>query len=95
MVGLWARFNTFNATSSGIEIFDATAKNVYGNGNANTLDFTGLTILLNSPLGTGKGLRIYAEAGNDNISGSPLADEIRGWLALAQPIQLGVCRYNQ
>ena len=74
VLGNWARFNNFNAGNSSIEIFDASSKIVYGNGGANTLNFSALDTVLNSPLGTDKGLSIDAQDGNDIVTGTKFDD---------------------
>ena len=78
VLGNWVRFNNFNAGTSSIETFDANGKNVYGNATANTLNFSALTSVEDSPLGADKGLRIFAEAGDDTVTGTTFDDVING-----------------
>ena len=67
------------SSTSGIEVIDATATSgavrLLGDGNANLLNFSGVTLL-------GTNLRIEAGAGNDSVTGSAGDDAILGGLGI-------------
>jgi serralysin len=61
----------FNATSSSIEIWQGNGQGVIGNSSANVFDFSGLSSV--SGL-----LYVDAGSGNDTVTGSNFADDLRG-----------------
>ena len=63
----------FNATGQSIEIWEGNGKGVSGTSAAESFDFSGLTSITGSGMGT-----VDAGAGADRIVGSKFADDLRG-----------------
>lgn len=63
----------FNALAQSIEVWEGNGKGVSGTSTAEIFDFSGLTSITGSGMGT-----VDAGAGNDRIVGSKFADDLRG-----------------
>ncbi len=66
----WFIGNSFSQAANGIEIIDGNGEEIYATAGNDTIDFTGIT--LNSVL------FIDAQGGNDTLTGSAGADDLRG-----------------
>ena len=67
----------FNATASSIEVIEGNGKGLVGTSNGETFDLSGVNLLSGSGMGF-----LDAGAGNDMITGTKFADDLRGGAGL-------------